>query len=82
MHYENDLEHELGCFSFAKTRRNLRLTSSGKHRAVRGNAPAQIQVAGNNVLREEGLAYAGKIDAAGLDFAPVRYDEMIQDHYF
>src|SRR5262245_47643704 len=38
-----------------------------------GLPPALIQVAGNDVLREEGLAYARKLDAVGVDVTSVRY---------
>jgi acetyl esterase/lipase len=47
---------------------------------MRGLPPALIQVAGNDVLREEGLAYARKLDAAGADVTSVRYDGLIHDY--
>jgi acetyl esterase len=42
--------------------------------------PALIQVAGNDVLRDEGLAYARKLDAAGVDVTVVRYENLIHDY--
>jgi len=33
-----------------------------------------IQVAENDVLRDEGEAYARKLDAAGVELTHVRYD--------
>ena len=42
--------------------------------------PALIQVAGNDVLREEGLAYARKLDDAGVDVTSVRYEGLIHDY--
>ncbi len=47
---------------------------------VKGLPPALIQVAGNDVLREEGLAYARKLDAAGVDVTAVRYESLIHDY--
>jgi acetyl esterase len=34
------------------------------------------------VLRDEGVAYARKLDAAGVEVTLVRYDNMIHDYYF
>ncbi|RYD82296.1 MAG: alpha/beta hydrolase, partial [Verrucomicrobiaceae bacterium] len=45
-----------------------------------GLPPALIQVAGNDVLRDEGLAYARKLDAAGVDVTVVRYENLIHDY--
>jgi acetyl esterase len=42
--------------------------------------PALVQVAGNDVLRDEGLAYARKLDAAGVDVTVVRYENLIHDY--
>jgi acetyl esterase/lipase len=39
-----------------------------------------IQVAGNDVLRDEGLAYARKLDDAGVDVTVVRYENLIYDY--
>jgi acetyl esterase len=47
---------------------------------VRGLPPTLIQVAGNDVLREEGLAYARKLDDAGVDVTAVRYENLIHDY--
>lgn len=47
---------------------------------LRGLPPALIQVAGNDVLRDEGLAYARKLDSAGVDVTVVRYENLIHDY--
>jgi acetyl esterase len=47
---------------------------------VKGLPPTLIQVAGNDVLREEGLAYARKLDLAGVDVTAVRYENLIHDY--
>lgn len=47
---------------------------------LKGLSPALIQVAGNDVLREEGLAYARKLDAAGVNVTSVRYENLIHDY--
>jgi acetyl esterase/lipase len=47
---------------------------------LKGLPPTLIQVAGNDVLREEGLAYARKLDAAGVDVTSVRYENLIHDY--
>jgi acetyl esterase/lipase len=46
---------------------------------LKGLPPAYIQVAGNDVLRDEGVAYARKLDAAGVEVTLVSYDGMIHD---
>lgn len=47
---------------------------------LRGLPPALIQVAGNDVLRDEGEAYARKLDEAGVDVTSVRYNGLIHDY--
>jgi acetyl esterase/lipase len=47
---------------------------------LKGLPPTLIQVAGNDVLREEGLAYARKLDLAGVDVTGVRYENLIHDY--
>src|SRR5262245_42597433 len=47
---------------------------------VKGLPPTLIQVAGNDVLRDDGLAYSRKLDAAGVDVTSVRYENLIHDY--
>ena len=47
---------------------------------LKGLPPALIQVAGNDVLRDEGLAYGHKLDSAGVDVTIVRYENLIHDY--
>jgi acetyl esterase len=42
--------------------------------------PAMVQTAGNDVLRDEGEAYARKLDQAGVDVTAVRYEGLIHDY--
>jgi acetyl esterase len=47
---------------------------------LKGLPPALIETAGEDVLRDEGEAYANKLDAAGVDVVAVRYTQMIHDY--
>ena len=47
---------------------------------LKGLPPALVQVAGADVLRDEGLAYARNLDAAGVDTTVVRYENLIHDY--
>jgi len=47
---------------------------------LKGLPPALIQVAGNDVLRDEGVAYSRKLDAAGVDVTSARYENLIHDY--
>ena len=47
---------------------------------LEGLPPALIQTAGNDVLRDEGEAYARKLDQAGVEVTSVRYQNLIHDY--
>ncbi|MCF7534905.1 alpha/beta hydrolase [Pseudomonas petrae] len=47
---------------------------------LKGLPPTLVQTAALDVLRDEGEAYARKLDAAGVDVTAVRYNGMVHDY--
>jgi acetyl esterase/lipase len=52
----------------------------GTNQRLKGLAPAIIQTAEMDVLRDEGEAYARKLDHAGVDVTSTRYNGLIHDY--
>src|SRR5437879_4920786 len=50
------------------------------HEQLKDLPPALIQTAQNDVLRDEGDAYAKKLDEAGVEVSAVRFNGLIHDY--
>jgi len=51
-----------------------------RNERLKGLAPAIIQTAEMDVLRDEGEAYARKLDHAGVEVTSTRYNSLIHDY--
>src|SRR5438034_137695 len=72
---------ERACSGYREAPRNLRLSAAGHDRPVEG-ASARARPGGGRrcAARDEGLAYARHLDAAGVDTTVVRYENLIHDY--
>ncbi len=63
-----------------KARKSIYISPASADAAhFKGLPPTLIQVAQNDILRDEGEAYGRKLDEAGVKVTTVRYDGMIHD---
>lgn len=64
----------------AEARKSIYISpASADAKHFKGLPPTLIQVAENDILRDEGEAYGRKLDEAGVQVTTVRYDGMIHD---
>lgn len=59
--------------------RDHRLTAAGRSRRTPRPPPALVVVAENDVLRDEGEAYARKLLQAGVPTTSIRYNATLHD---